>query len=107
MMETIQQKALRRFPLNDASGEYSEDNGRFRAIYTLGLKDSEKWTCLEDSTGKVFLPDKDSGPLLLMFDNDPQKVSSGYIDKNDGRPYTHWIGWGWKKITHYRLIYNK
>ena len=43
------------------------------------------------------------GKILLMYDNNPDRVASGYIDQYY-KPCGHWIGRGWKKATHFRMI---
>ena len=66
--------------------------------FEAGAKFVQEWHSIEK------LPKE--GKILLMYDNDPDRVASGYIDQYY-KPCGHWIGHGWKKATHFRMINMK
>jgi hypothetical protein len=66
--------------------------------FKAGIAFAEEWIPISDKPTK--------GTLLLMYDNDPNKVVSGFVDKITGDPTPHWRNYDWTKITHYRPIHK-
>lgn len=69
--------------------------------FIQGVAFAEEWISIEDEP----LPKGET--ILLMYDNNPKHVVSGFADMEDRSPCPHWRGDGWIKATSWRPINRK
>ena len=70
----------------------------FEISFKKGIAFAEEWISVEDEP----LPKGET--ILLMYDNNPKHVVSGFADMEDRSPCPHWRGDGWIKATSWRPI---
>lgn len=98
-MKTIRE-ALGEIPFFAAymgNGKYYTSSQAFEA----GVAFAEEWISVKDE-----LPTKEHKTILLRYDNNMEKVSSGFV-RNDSEIYPHFRGNDWTTLTDWRPINRK
>ena len=73
----------------------------FEISFKKGIALAEEWINVD----KEPIPKGET--VLFMYDNDPNRIVSGFADKTDGSACPHWRGEGWIKATSWRPINRK
>ena len=100
-MKTAEEAAIEYAKNVKYLSDFIHDGPSAKEGFLSGVAFAEEWISVEDE-----LPLKGE-TILLIYDNNPKRIVSGFLDKIDGSPRPHWRGEGWIMATHWRPVNRK